>query len=125
MVATTDNDRWQLTLDTSGNYFSSLPMPNSSFLSLFYSDYYATNYSHQANPEAWHKSSIVYDRSGVRMLVGKCKDTQIRGVFALIAWIQSPSSWANFANSDFWTKEDRGSTCFSSSSWEGGVGGVG
>ena len=29
------------------------------------------------------------------MLVGKCKDTQIRGVFALIAWIQSPSSWAN------------------------------
>ena len=62
------------------------------------------------------------------MLVGKCKDTQIRGVFAVIAWIQSPSSWANFANSDFWTKEgretegDQRSTCFSLSSWEGGVG---
>ena len=41
------------------------------------------------------------------MLVGKCEYTQIRGVFALIAWIQWPSSWANFANSDFWTKEER------------------
>jgi len=68
MVAGSGNDRRQLMLDTSGNYFFLPPYAKFHLFSPFFRDSYAsfiTNYLHQTNREPKLNSSVLHGRSGV------------------------------------------------------------